>query len=225
MPASVHDPDYLRPAEFVDSDHPAIIEYAARIAGSNGTARERVLRLFYAVRDDIYYDPYLPMGKKESYRASDCLLSGRGWCVPKAALLAACARTLGVPARCGYADVRNHLATPRLLESMGTDVFYWHSFCDLYLEGRWVKATPTFNRSLCEKFGIRPLDFDGRNDSLFHEFDREGNRHMEYIRFRGTYADVPFAEIIATFAEEYGESERELEEGIEGDFQGEAAPT
>lgn len=224
MPPSDRDSDYLRPAEFVDSGHPAIIDYARRVAGSAGTERERVLQLFYAVRDDIYYDPYLPMGRKESYRASDCLLSRRGWCVPKAALLAACARTLGVPARCGYADVRNHLATPRLIESMGTDVFYWHSYCDLYLEGKWVKATPTFNRTLCEKFGIRPLDFDGRHDALFHEYDRGGKRHMEYIRFRGTYADVPFAEIIATFAEEYNDSDRELEEGMPGDFQAEAAP-
>lgn len=224
MPPSDRDSDYLRPAEFVDSGHPAIIDYARRVAGSAGTERERVLQLFYAVRDDIYYDPYLPMGRKESYRASDCLLSRRGWCVPKAALLAACARTLGVPARCGYADVRNHLATPRLIESMGTDVFYWHSYCDLYLEGKWVKATPTFNRTLCEKFGIRPLDFDGRHDALFHEYDREGKRHMEYIRFRGAYADVPFAEIIATFAEEYNDSDRELEEGMPGDFQAEAAP-
>ena len=224
MPSSDHHPDYLRPTEFVDSDHPAIIDYAGRIAGSGGDELERVLQLFYAVRDDIYYDPYLPMGKKESYRASDCLLSRRGWCVPKAALLAACARTLGIPARCGYADVRNHLATPRLIESMGTDVFYWHSYCDLYLEGKWVKATPTFNKSLCDKFGIRPLDFDARNDALFHEFDREGKRHMEYIRFRGTYADVPFAEIIATFAEKYSDSEQELEEGMKGDFQAEATP-
>jgi transglutaminase-like putative cysteine protease len=213
---------YLAPAEFVDSDHPAIIAYATDIAGASRSETDRILNLFYAVRDDIYYDPYLPMGKKKSYRASDCLRSRRGWCVSKAALLTACARTQGVPARCGYADVRNHLATPRLLESLGTDVFYWHSYCELYLEGQWVKATPTFNKSLCDKFGIRPLDFDGRNDALFHEYDREGKRHMEYIRFRGSYADVPFAKILETFARQYKESEKELQEGLGGDFEAEA---
>jgi len=223
MSESPLDPRYLSPGEFVDSDHPAIVAYAERVAGESGSQREKVLRLFYAVRDDIYYDPYLPMGRKESYRASDCLTSRRGWCVSKAALLAACARAQGVPARCGYADVRNHLATPRLLESLGTDVFYWHSYCDLYLEGKWVKATPTFNRSLCEKFGIHPLDFDGRNDSLFHEFDREGKRHMEYIRFRGTYADVPFDTIVAAFRKLYRGSDPFLENGVAGDFEAEAA--
>jgi transglutaminase-like putative cysteine protease len=218
MSDSPNDPRYLTPAEFVDSDHPAIITFARETAGATGTELDKVLRLFHAIRDGIRYDPYMPMSKKQSFRASDCLIARRGWCVPKAALLVACARVIGVPARCGYADVRNHLATRKLLESMGTDVFFWHSFSDLYLEGKWVKATPAFNESLCEKFGLKPLEFDGRSDSLFHEFDRAGNKHMEYIRFRGTYADVPYAEIIATFVEEYGEED----EGLDGDFEAEA---
>jgi len=216
------DPLYLAPAEFVDSDHPAVVAFAHATAGPEGTVLEKILRLYYAVRDDVRYDPYMPMREKSSYRASDCLEAGRGWCVPKAALLAACARALGVPARCGYADVRNHLATRRLLELMGTDIFCWHSYCDLYLEDRWVKATPAFNRSLCDRFGLRPLEFDGRHDSLFHEFDRSGNRHMEYLRFRGTFADVPYREIIETFASVYGEGRDGLDYGLDGDFEAEA---
>lgn len=216
----LQDRRYLAAGEFVDSDHPAVVEFSHAKGGSGRSQLQQVLRLFYAIRDGILYDPYLPMKEKSSYRASGCLQSGRGWCVPKAALLAACARVRGVPARCGYADVRNHLATRRLLESMGTDVFFWHSYADLYLDGRWVKATPAFNRSLCEKFGLRPLEFDGRHDSLFHEFDQAGNRHMEYLRFRGTFADVPYAEIIATFQREYGRTS--LASGLDGDFQAEA---
>ena len=219
---TAHDPGYLAPGEFVDCDHPDIIAFARNTAGDNGSERDQVLRLFHAIRDEIRYDPYMPMSAKESFRASDCLRSGRGWCVPKAALLAACARVIGVPARCGYADVRNHLATRKLLESMGTDIFYWHSFSDLYLEGKWVKATPAFNKSLCDRFGLKPLEFDGRHDSLFHEFDRAGNKHMEYIRLRGTYADVPYEEIIATFAREYPDEDGSLDKGLEGDFEAEA---
>ena len=222
MTDSAHDPRYLAAGEFVNCDHPDVIAFARATAGNSGTELERVLRLFHAIRDDIRYDPYMPMSQKESYRASDCLQSLRGWCVPKAALLAACARVIGVPARCGYADVRNHLATQRLLDSMGTDIFFWHSFSDLYLEGKWVKATPAFNRSLCDKFGLKPLEFDGRHDSLFHEFDRAGNRHMEYIRFRGSYADVPYEEIIATFAREYPDEDGSLDNGLAGDFEAEA---
>jgi len=223
MSDSPLDPRYLSPAEFIDSDHPAVVAFTRETAGPTGTGVERILRLYRRIRDDIRYDPYLPMSHKESYRASDCLLARRGWCVPKAALLAACARRLAIPARCGYADVRNHLATRRLLESMGTDIFCWHSYCDLYLEDRWVKATPVFNKSLCDKFGLKPLEFDGRNDSLFHEFDRQGNRHMEYLRFRGTFADVPYELITATFARRYGDDGTGLDEGLAGDFEAEAA--
>ena len=99
--------------------------------------------------------------------ASDILAAGRGYCVSKAALLAAVARAAGVPARVGYADVRNHMTSPRLYESLGTDIFHWHSYADLYVDGRWVKATPAFNASLCDRLGVHVLEFDGRSDSLF----------------------------------------------------------
>ena len=155
------------------------------------------------MRDEIRYDPYLPVAKVESYRASDAVITGKGWCVPKSALLAACCRINKIPARPGYADVKNHLATDRLLDLLGTDLFAWHSYCEIYIDGNWVKATPAFNASLCEKFGLKPLEFDGRNDSLFHEFDKAGNKHMEYIEDRGTYFDVPFDNIIYTFKEIY----------------------
>ena len=223
MPDSdnLHQP-YLEPGEFVNSDDPAVAAFARDTAGDGGGEVDRVLRLFYRIRDEITYDPYMPFGLRSSYTAVDCLRSGRGWCVPKSALLAACSRAIGIPARCGYADVRNHLATQKLLDAIGTDVFYWHSYCDLYLNGTWVKATPAFNKSLCDRFGLKPLDFDGVTDSLFHEFDCSGNRHMEYLRYRGTYADVPFTEIVTTFREKYPNLRGRLREGIDGDFQAEA---
>ncbi|MGH7277982.1 MAG: hypothetical protein ACREJG_04770, partial [Candidatus Rokuibacteriota bacterium] len=109
----------------------------------------------------------------------------------------------GIPARVGFADVRNHLTTPRLRAVMGTDVFYYHGYTDLYLGGRWVKATPAFDRTLCDRFGVRALEFDGRADSLFHPYDTSGRRHMEYVHDRGTHADVPVETIVAVFQREY----------------------
>lgn len=53
----------------------------------------------------------------------------------------------------------------RMREQMKTDVFYWHGYASIYLEGKWVKATPAFNIELCEKF-LRLLEFDGRTDSI-----------------------------------------------------------
>jgi transglutaminase-like putative cysteine protease len=123
--------------------------------------------------------------------------------VAKAVLLAACYRSLGLPARLGFADVRNHLSTANLRASMETDLFYWHGYTTVQLEGRWVKATPAFNVELCDKFGLLPLDFDGRHDSLYHPFDREGRKHMEYVNERGEFDDVPIDAMVATFRERY----------------------
>jgi transglutaminase-like putative cysteine protease len=161
------------------------------------------VRLYEAVRDGIVYTPYCDFHDADTYRASATLARGSGFCVAKAALLAAAARAAGIPARVGFADVRNHLCTPRLRETMGTDVFYYHGYTELWLDGRWVKATPAFDRGLCERFGVRPLEFDGTADSLFHPYDASGRRHMEYVRDRGPHADVPVADIAAVFDREY----------------------
>ena len=138
-------------------------------------------------------------------------------------MLAAAARVVGIPARVGYADVRNHLCTPKLRALMGTDTFYYHSFAELYLDGKWVKATPAFDRTLCERFGVQPLEFDGREDSLLHPFNGRGRRYMEYLHFRGSLPDVPVADIITTFAREYPRfGKREALEAAE-QFRDEAA--
>ena len=212
---------YLRPGRFIDSDHPDVRAFAERAAKPVPEARARAVILYHAVRDEVRYDPYVDYGDLGSYRASGVLERGRGFCVGKAALLAAAARAAGIPARVAFADVRNHLATPRLRELVGTDLFIYHGIAELWLDGRWVKATPTFNLSLCEKFGIRPLDFDGRNDALLHPCDREGRRHMEYVRERGAYADVPAEQIMTAMCAAYPRLFA-LGRGPRGDFAREA---
>jgi transglutaminase-like putative cysteine protease len=194
---------FLAPTPYIDSDAPNVGEFARRVAGGEPDPVARAVKLYYAVRDEVVYTPYADFRSVETYRASACLARGSGFCVAKAALLAASARAAGVPARIGFADVRNHLASPRLRALMDTDVFYYHGYAELYLDGRWVKATPAFDRTLCEKFGVLPLEFDGSADSLFHPFDAAGRRHMEYVRDRGASADVPVAEIIDTFVRSY----------------------
>lgn len=198
---NAHDP-YLSSAEYVDSGHPAIEAFAAEHATGSG-ACARAISLYYAVRDRIRYNPFLDFSKPSAFRASDCLAAGEGFCVGKASLLAAAGRAAGIPSRIGFADVKNHLTTPRLYEYMGRDEFIFHGFAEMLIDGRWVKATPAFNLALCEKFRVKPLDFDGRNDSIFHPFDADERRHMEYLRDRGSYADVPVAEIRAAFKEYY----------------------
>src|SRR5262252_837616 len=208
--------------EFVDSGDAGVQEFARKVTAGASDDVARAVKLYYAVRDEILYDPYYSGDARRYFRASDCLRAKRGFCIPKAALLAAAARSVGIPARVGYADVRNHLSTKKLLELMGSDLFIWHSFTELYLEGRWVKATPAFNLSLCQRFGVHPLEFDGRQDSLFHEFDREGRRHMEYVRERGNYSDVPYEQIIADFKKAYPRWMKLVNGGKCGNFAAEA---
>jgi transglutaminase-like putative cysteine protease len=194
---------YLEPSAYVDSCADNVVEFSRRVIGGVSDPVERAVALYYAVRDEITYTPYCDFRSPETYRASGCLARGAGFCVGKAALLAASARAAGIPARVGFADVQNHLASERLKTLMGTDVFYYHGYAELHLEGRWVKATAVFDRGLCERFGVRPLEFDGREDSLFHAFDTGGRRHMQYLRHHGSSIDVPVPDIIATFERYY----------------------
>lgn len=183
----------LTPTAFLDYGHPRVAAFARREAGE-GSERERAVRLYYAVRDGIRYDPYTFRVDRASLTASRTLEAGSGWCVPKAVLLAACCRAEGIPARLGFADVRNHLANERLLRLMDTPDFLWHGYVSLKLEGRWVKATPAFNVELCRRFGVLALEFDGRSDSLLQPYDARSRRHMEYVRDRGLHDDLPWEE-------------------------------
>ncbi len=199
-------PATLAPTPLLDSDHPAVAAFAAEHA-RGADDRERAVALYLAVRDGFRYDPYRIDLSPQGMKASSVLALGHGWCVTKAALLAAACRAAGLPARLGYADVRNHLSTERMRQTMKTDLFVWHGYTEVWLDngrgGAWVKATPAFNLSLCERFGLLPLDWDGRTDSLYHPFDARGQRHMEYVHQRGSYDDVPLAAIVQTFRETY----------------------
>lgn len=208
--------EYLQPTLIINSDHPEVLAFAKKHSGNSNQPEKQAVELYYAVRDSIRYDPYTLNLSIEQARASATLKAGRSWCVPKAALLAACCRAVGIFARVGFADVKNHLSTERMREAMTTDIFYWHGYTSIFLNGKWVKATPAFNIELCQRFQLKPLEFDGKNDSLFHSFDLKGGKHMEYVNDRGEYSDVPLQEIRATFARYYPQTSQWKEE--ENDF-------
>lgn len=182
---------YLLPTQFIDSDHPLVIDFAEQHRGANASIKAQALALYYAVRDGVRYNPYRFSHDPQHLCGSYALSAGESYCVPKATLLAACARHCGIPARIGLADVRNHLSTPGLIELLRSDVFAMHGYTELFIDGRWVKATPAFNAQLCEKFGVEPLAFDGENDSVFHPYNGAGERYMEYLTDHGSFVDVP----------------------------------
>jgi transglutaminase-like putative cysteine protease len=197
---------YLAPTAIIDSDHPLILEYAEAAKGGETDTAACAVRLYYAVRDGIWYDPYCRFYLPEHYRASNVLRSGRGYCVSKASLLCAAGRACNIPARVGFADVRNHLATRQLLDFLGTDLFVYHGYVEFFLKGKWVKATPAFNRELCERHHVPPLEFNGRDDSLFQPYNLDQRQFMEYVAEHGTFADIPVERILTAWKKAYGEA-------------------
>lgn len=210
---------YLQPTYYIDSDSHEVIDYAKKITQGIDSDIEKAIKLYYAVRDEIYYDPYGIDPNPEFIKASSVLTKRSGFCVTKAILLAAVARAEKIPARLGFADVRNHLTSERLRELMQTDVFVFHGYTEFFIANKWVKATPAFNLSLCEKSGIKPLEFNGKNDSVFHEYDTEGKQHMEYLRDHGNFSDFPYDDMVEAWEEAYPQFSLESPEVIEGSFE------
>jgi transglutaminase-like putative cysteine protease len=196
---------YLGATEFLDIDHESVRAFTAAAIGDASTDRDKAKRLFAAVRDQIWYDPYTVSEDPAHYRASFVLEAGRAYCVPKAVLLTAVCRAARIPALLGFADVRNHLQTETLRALMGgTDLFVYHGYSHLYIDGRWLKATPAFNTELCARFGVPPVDFDGDRDALLHAFTADGAQHMEYVRERGVFDDLPLNAILTELRHTYG---------------------
>jgi len=207
----------VEPTSFIDADHPDVARWAAEVTAGCADDRSRAVALFHAVRDGWRYDPYGTSRDPADYRASTILSTSTAWCVPKSILFAAGLRAVGIPARLGYADVRNHLTTEKLSARMGTDLFVYHGYVAVYLDGQWWKVSSAFNIELCERFGTKVLEWDGTHDALMHPFDEAGRRHMEYVRDRGAYRDVPLDDIFTCFDEVYGASMLEDESADDDD--------
>jgi transglutaminase-like putative cysteine protease len=204
MTTDAHPPEFLQSTPFVDSDSPEVHEFVSRALDGPGlSATEKAIGLFNAVRDQIKYDPFHVGLAEDDYRASRIAGRASNFCVPKAILLTAALRAAGIPAAVGFADVKNHLNSPKLADLMGTDLFIYHGYVALWLKGRMFKVTPAFNTELCQRFGVRELIFDGEHDALFHEFDTRDHRHMEYVNDRGWFADPPIAQLLREFRASY----------------------
>ena len=192
---------YLEPTEFIECAAEPIVALARSL--KDDTDKDTAIALFDWVRDNVRYDPYTAVDPRPSYRATAILERKRGYCVQKAVLLAALGRAAGIPTRLGFADVKNHKSPPKMLELMKTNLFVFHGFVEFFLDGRWVKATPAFDERTSQKAGVLPVALDGENDAMFHPVDPEGHPFIEYVRNRGSYADLPFDEIREAMVEVY----------------------
>ena len=147
-PAAAPRPEHLEATTFIDSDHQVVRAFAADATRGAADEQDQVRRLFAAVRDEIRYDPYSASSEPEEYVASNVIARASAYCVPKAVVLTATARSIGIPARLGFSDVRNHLQSDRLRELMGTDVFVYHGYSSSSSAGPGARprrpSTPRF---------------------------------------------------------------------------------
>lgn len=183
---------------FLDHDAPYVREFVERaVPRDDASLTEKAVQLYYAVRDGILYDVYGADLSHEGLRASSVARRGKGFCLHKSILYAAAVRSVGIPSRLVLTDVRNHLASDRLKELVGGDVFRYHCLTAVHLDGRWVKATPVFNRALCRLYGMTPLEFDGTADSLHHPYDEQGRKHMEFLHTHGEFPEFPYEMVVS----------------------------
>lgn len=193
--------NFLERTAHFDFEQEDVIKLSKLVDGN--TDIERAVSIYYLVRDKIKYNPYTFLDGSESLSAGYAAMKKEAFCIPKSALMVALCRKHGIPARIGLADVRNHLSSPKLLEYLKTDYFTMHAYTEVLLGGCWVRSTPVFNKKLCEKFGVIPLEFDGVTDSMLHPMTADGRKHMEYIVDHGVFADVPVKLIMENFQKYY----------------------
>jgi len=194
---------HLCPTYYIDSNSPEIVAFARQSIGNATSAKEKSVKLYYAVRDGFRYNPYNFRMKPHEITASHLLKAGEGHCIDKAILLAACARVVGIPSRLEFSDVKNHISSKKFVEMLNTDVFAMHGITQLFIDGKWVKCTPAFNKELCVLFNVDPLEFDGNSDSLFHAFDKNENRFMQYVAQHGVFDDFPREYFVAVMIRNY----------------------
>ena len=193
--------DYLSSSYFYDYDHELIQDFVSEF--SYGSELAKAVGLYYKVRDGWRYSPYGVSIKKEYWKASYISTKELGHCLDKSILYVTGLRALGIPARVRLAKVINHIAVENLIEKLGTNELTPHGMVDVYLQGKWVKASPAFNKELCERCEVAPLEFDGQSDSVFQEYNREGKQFMEYIEDYGHFEDFPLDFVFNNLKEHY----------------------
>jgi transglutaminase-like putative cysteine protease len=194
---------YLQPTSFIDCQTPEVMQYAQDVINGATTDIEKAIKLYYRVRDDFFYDPIRAETTRTGLKASNTLKKKIGNCHSKSILLAAVSRAVGIPSRLGFADVQNHLPVDGLIRLLKSNVVRYHGYMEMFINDKWVKATPAFDQVICKYFNVHPLEFDGKNDSLFQELDRSGGQFMEYLKDHGSFSDHPFELIMGVFDRYY----------------------
>ena len=203
----------LKSTDIIDSEAESIKAKAITLTVGLKTDKEKAIALVYFVRDNIRFDAFAPGHLKEHYKGSEILARGNGYCQHKAILLVALARAVGIPARLGYLDIRDHSIPKKIRELMGgNNLVYHHGYAQLCIANEWLHVSPTFDLETCRRYKFIPVEFDGTNDARDPSYDQNGKPHIECLRDRGSYEDFPWDEICSARLELAAQSGKELSE-------------
>ena len=193
---------YLKPTYYFDFDNDLIQNLISEIK-KDDSKNNQAIRIYTKIRDEWLYDPYHISFSKQKYRASHIAQKTTGNCVEKSILLIACLRALNIPARLHLGKVKNHIAVERLEEKFGTNELTPHGMVNVFLNNEWLKMSPAFNATLCEKFNVEPLEFDGYTNSYLQQYNTQGDLFMEYLEDYGHFNDVPLKFMIENLKTHY----------------------
>ncbi len=195
---------YLKSSDICDTDSEFIRDLIVNLKLDGLSQVEKAIKLFYYVRDSIRYSVIIPSFDRDSFRASHTLKQNTSYCIPKAIALSTLARAVGIPARLHFVDFINHRLSEKLTKLWGTNLMAGHCFSELYLNGKWVKATPALDLRTCTIHGFIPVEFDGENDAMLPSHDKWGNPHVEYVNDHGTFDHFPYEHIMKIMIDVYG---------------------
>jgi transglutaminase-like putative cysteine protease len=198
------DSGLIQPSPVVDCDHPAIKAKCEELTRSKNNPIDKAVALFYFVRDAIPYNLFVKRDTADDFKASSTLARGQGYCVQKAVLLAALARAAGIPAGFGFARIQNHLLPEKAVLKLGTNILPFHGYTELYLDGKWVRATAAWDTSLSDRPNSYRVEFDGKSDALLPHYNKDGKLHVEYLADLGHFCEVPLDTLWQTLKATYG---------------------
>lgn len=185
-------------------------------AGEQLSDKDFAIKAYLFVRDHWQYYPYRISLINEDWKASEIITHKEGHCIDKVIILVSILRAANIPARLGLAKVKNHIAVDQIVKKLGSDVLVPHGYIEIFLNGKWLKATPAFNKELCQILKVNALEFDGENDSIFQEFDKSGNHSfMEYLEDYGTFNEVPLSFMFELIKKHYPKiNEKDIKLGV-----------
>lgn len=162
---------FLKPTKYCDSDNKDIKNILYEILGNIKDDKEKAIKLFYWVRDNILY--------RVGYwnrMATDTLKEGSGTCTNKANLLVSFFRSIGIPAGYGVMSVMGkEYFGPIMLPKFKSWVSEksTHVFCYVYIDNSWIKCDPSDDYLLSKKtndfnYTTKLVEWNGHSDAILN---------------------------------------------------------